>query len=440
MRVTIVAANTFEYDARQLRTARALAGDGHAVTLVGFADVGLAPAETLDGGIELRRIPLDLTVEGAFRPLPPAARRALAGLLGIPAGARSLPPGRPTGLDRLRAPLRRLVEIVAHVRRTGPWTRAVLVAAPPTDVFACKALIALPVIRGAARRRKARFVYDIADIHTEAARLARMPAPFRALVRARERGWMRDAAGLTAVSGGVADEVVRRFGVLRPTVVMNCPPAWRADEPVLRVEDRLRPAAGLPPERRVILYQGGFSVDRGIEELVAALDDPALADLDVAVVCIGYGRLEAWLRAEAARRPGRLAVLAAIAPAELLAFTATADVGFVGQPPRTLNQRLNLANKLFEYMAVGIPAVVARDTAHCELVRREDVGACVEIDDVPGIARACADLLVAADEPAAAEARRARIRGIALARYTWEVQQRDLVALYRRLAGDGAAG
>ncbi len=440
MRVTIVAANTFEYDARQLRTARALAADGHAVTLVGFADTGLAPEERLDGGIVLRRIALDLTVEGAFRPLPARARRFLAGLLGIPAGARALPPDRPRGLDRLRAPLRRLVEIVAHVRRTGPWTRAVLAAAPPTDVFACKALIALPVIRGAARARGARFVYDIADIHTEAARLARMPGSFRALVRARERGWMRDAAGLTAVSDGVADEVVRRFGVPRPTVVMNCPPAWRPDEPVLHVEDRLRPAAGLPAARRVILYQGGFSVDRGIEELVAALDEPALAGQDVAVVCIGYGRLEGWLRSEAARRPGRLAVLGAIAPAELLAFTATADVGFVGQPPRTLNQRLNLANKLFEYMAVGIPAVVARGTAHCELVRREDVGACVEIDDVAGIARACAELLAAVEDPAAAVERRRRIRGIALARYTWEVQQRDLVALYRRLAGAGTDG
>lgn len=439
MRVTIVAANTFEYDARQLRTARALAGDGHAVTLLGFADAGLPPAETLDGGIELRRLPLDLTVDGAFRPLPPAARRALARLIGIPAGARALPPDRARGLDRLRAPLRRLVEVVAHVRRTGPWARAVLAAAPPTDVFACKALIALPVVRAAARRRGARFVYDIADIHTEAARLARMPAPVRAVVRARERGWMRDAAALTAVSDGVADEVVHRFGVVRPTVVMNCPAAWRADEPVLDVVDRLRPAAGLPAGRRVIVYQGGFSVDRGIEELVGALDRPPLAALDVAVVCIGYGRLEGWLRAEAARRPGRLAVLAAIPPAELLAFTASADVGFVGQPPRTLNQRLNLANKLFEYLAVGVPAVVARDTAHCALVRREDVGACVDIDDVDAVARACADLLAAVDDPPAAAARRARIRGTALARYTWEVQQRDLVALFRRLAGDGAA-
>src|SRR5207245_782376 len=121
--------------------------------------------------------------------------------------ATQLPPARPAGLDRFRVPFRRLAEIVAHARRVGPWSAAVLAAVPDADIYACKALIALPVVRAAARRTGGRFVYDIADLHTEAARLARMPAWFRALVRRRERGWMSEAAGLTAVSPDVADEV-----------------------------------------------------------------------------------------------------------------------------------------------------------------------------------------------------------------------------------------
>ena len=56
LKVTIVAANTFQYDARQLRTARGLAGDGHQVTLVGFAGDRAPRARRLDGGIELRRV------------------------------------------------------------------------------------------------------------------------------------------------------------------------------------------------------------------------------------------------------------------------------------------------------------------------------------------------------------------------------------------------
>ena len=432
MRVAIVAANTFQYDARQLRTAAALARDGHQVTLIGLASPGLPGREVLDDGIELRRVLVDGTIASAFRPLPRSFRAGLARVLGFDPAATQLPASRATGLDRLRALLRRLSEIAAHARRVGPWTTAVLGAAPDADVFACKALIALPVVAGAAGRTGGRYVYDIADIHTEAARLARMPGWFRAFVRRRERGWMRGAAALTAVSPGVADDVVRLFGVARPTVVLNCPPAWRPGEDMPARTGRLRTLAGIPPERPIVLYQGGFSVDRGIEELVAALSSPALLATDAVAVFVGYGRLRAWLDEQAARLPGRIVVVDAVRPDELQEHTVDADVGFVGQPPRTLNQRLNLANKFFEYLQAGVPVVVAAGTAHCRLARELDVGPCVDIDDVPGLAAVIAGLLSA--PPEERDHLRRHARAVAMERFTWEVQGRHVVELYRSLA------
>jgi glycosyltransferase involved in cell wall biosynthesis len=438
VKIAFVAANTFQYDARQMRAAGAVAGDGHEVVLVGLAGPGLAPRERLQAGIELRRVVVDGTIASAFRPLPPVVRRALARALGFDPAATQLPPSRATGLDRLRAPLRRLAEIVAHARRVGPWSRAVVEAVPDAEIYSCKALIALPVIRAAARRTGGRFVYDIADIHTEAARLARMPAWFRAIVRGRERGWMREAAGLTAVSPGVADEVSRLFGVERPVVVLNCPPAWRPGVDLPERTGLLRARTGIAPERPIVLYQGGFSVDRGIEELVAALDSPALAGHELAVVFIGYGRLEAWLKAQAAEKPGRVFVLDAIPPDHLQDHTVDADVGYVGQPPRTLNQRLNLANKLFEYLQTAVPVVVAEGTAHCELVRRHSVGSCVDIDRPEAIGAAIASLL---DAPADERERlRRHCREVALADYTWEIQGRNVAELYRMLAAGRPAG
>jgi glycosyltransferase involved in cell wall biosynthesis len=439
VRIAIVAANSVEFDSRLRRTAIALAGDGHDVTIVGFAAPGLPETDVLSGapGVRIVRVALDRRLSEAFRPLPRAARVGLARLLGIDPDATVLPPKGGNGLAGLAAPLRRLVEIAAVVRRTGPWTDLVLRAVPKADVYHAKALIALPVIRGAARAGSARFVYDLADLHTEAARLARMPAWFRGLVRRRERGWIREAAALTAVSDGIADEAVRRFAVARPVVLRNCPLAWRPDEAQPKVPDRLRPAAGLPPERAVILYQGGFSVDRGIEELVAALDATALRDRDVAAVFLGYGRLRDWLASAARARPGRLAVLDAVPPDELPEWTVAADVGYVGLPPRTLNQRLNLANKLFESLMAGVPVVVADGTEHCRVVEAEVVGTCADIDRPEAVAEAVARLLSApADER---ERLRRHCRSVALERYTWEREQAALVELYRALAASAAA-
>lgn len=435
MKVVIVAANTFEYDARQLRTAKALASDGHDVSLVGFAAPGLPDHERLDGGIDLRRVTVDRTIASAFRPLPMRARRWTSRLLGIDPDAIVLSPVRPAGVDRFRAPLRRLAEIVAHVRRVGPWSRAVIAAVPDADVVTCKALIALPVIREVARRTGGRYVYDIADVHTEAARLARMPRWFRALVRRRERQLMRGASALTAVSPGVADEVARRFGVDRPTVVLNTPPAWRPGEALPSRTGRLRDVAGLPPDIDVVLYQGGFSVDRGIEELVAAIEDRALSGRRLAAVFIGYGRLRDWLDQQAARLPGRVAVVDAIPPGELLGYTVDADIGFVGQPPRTLNQRLNLANKWFEYLQAGVPVVVFEGTAHCALTREHDVGLCVDVEDRHAIPIAIARLL--SEGPGERHERRVRARSVGSERYTWEIQGPAVIELYRRLGSDG---
>lgn len=439
MRVTIVAANTFEHDSRLRRAAMALADDGHDVTVVAFAGHDLPTRESLGGtsdraaSVDVRRIDLDRRISGVFRPLSDGPRATLARLIGIDPEATVLPPTPPKGPARLATSLiRRPVEILAVLRRTGPWANLVLEAAPRTDVFHAKALVALPVIRDAAKRSGGAFVYDVADLHTEAARLARMPEWFRRLVRRREGRWVREAAGLTAVSDGVADAAAEAFGVPRPTVVLNCPPAWHPDEELPVAPDLLRPAAGLPPERRVILYQGGLSVDRGIEELLRAMDSPGLRDLDVAAVFLGYGRLAGLLRSEAAARPGRVAVLDAVMPGRLLEWTTSADVAYVGQPPRTLNQRLNLANKLFESLMAGVPVVAAQGTEHCRLITSEGVGACADLDDPDALAATLAGIL---SRPTEERLRLRRLcRAAAMERYRWEVQQDGLVSLYRGLA------
>ena len=126
LKVTIVAANTFQYDARQLRTARALAGDGHQVTLVGFAATGLPARDVLDGGIALRRVPVD--TDDRER-VPPAAERRpprrgaraghRPGCHGVAAdhAARARPPPRAaatTRRDRGARPTRRPVVSGRH--------------------------------------------------------------------------------------------------------------------------------------------------------------------------------------------------------------------------------------------------------------------------------------------------------------------------------------
>jgi glycosyltransferase involved in cell wall biosynthesis len=432
LNITIVAANPFEFDSRFLRSATSLAADGHRLRILGWPGPGLPAKEELAPGVELTRLDIDRRISSALRPLPGAIAGAICKLIRLDPEALVLPPETPNGVDRVLHPFRRTLELVANARRAGPWSDAVVEEAPETDVFHAQSLIVLPVVRDAAGRLGGRFVYDVADYHTEAARLARMPWVIREVVRRRERDWARDGSGFLAVSDPVADLVVRRWGVPRPTILWNCPPAWRADEPGVVESDRIRAATGIEAERPVVLYQGGFSVDRGVEELVAAATQPRLMELGAAVVFMGYGRLETFIAEAVERHPGRIYLLPAVRPDDLMPWTASADVSFVGQPPRTLNQRMNLPNKLFESIMAGVPVVVSEGNEQCRLTRQERIGVCVDIDDPAAIAAASADLLSA--PPDERHDLRAHCREVALSKYTWDHTAVGLIELYRKLA------
>ncbi len=404
--------------------------------VVALAAPGLPADEQIDGGVRVTRVAVDRRITSALRPLPAGLRAAIARLIGLDPSSTILPAVRVRGLDRLRHPLRRSLELAAHVRRVGPWAAAIVAAAPETDVFQTQALPALPVVRSAARRLGGRFVYDFADYQTEAARIAQLPRPLRAIARRSERNLAAAAAGMFAVSGPMADLIAERFKVARPGVLLNCPPLWRADETRPPAATRIRSALGLPEGRRIVLHHGQFKPGRGIEELLAAADQPALRAVDPAIVLLGYGRLRPVLEAAARQRPGRVFILPGVSPDELLDWVASADVCYLGVPPVTLNQRLTIPNKLFESLMAGVPVVAATGTEQARVVERESVGSTVDIRSAAQLAAALVELLSLTHD--AREALRQRCRTLALTTYNWEARSAALVELYGRLAAEGA--
>ncbi len=423
--VAFVTANTFEFDSRHRRAAEALAADGWSVVVVAMAAPHLPAEETFGPGLVVRRPAVDRAVLSAV----PAAFRGLVGrVVGLDAGAERAPPGR----GRVRAVLARGLEILAYRRRVRPWARAAVRAAPDARVFVAKALVALPVVAEAARLTGGRYVYDVADLHIESGRLAALPRPLKAWLGRREAGWVRGAAALLAVTPAMAGEIARRFGVVPPTVVMNARERWRPAEPLPR-PTRLRTAIGvrIPAERDVVIYQGAFRRDQGIDMLLRALAEPRLAERAVTAVFIGFGELEAGLRAKSVEAPDRIVVRAAVPSGELLEWTAGADVAFVGTPPVTRNQTLTTPNKLFEAVMAGVPVVVAAGTATAALVREHGIGAVVEPWTAPALAAAIAGLLEGSRDER--DARRLAIRRVALDRLSWDVERERLLAAFAPL-------
>jgi glycosyltransferase involved in cell wall biosynthesis len=286
----------------------------------------------------------------------------------------------------------------------------------------------LPVGINLHRHLGGALVYDARDLYPDAGNLARLPAPARSVAAAVERRWARAADRVFTVNDGLADILRDRLRCERPLVVLNASPVRAPEGPRPR---RFHDLLALPAETPIVLYQGGFSSGRGIPELIDAMADVPGAHLAV----LGYGPMEADLRARAARPHlgGRVSVLPAVAPGELLDWVASADVVAIPIQGDTPNHRLATPNKLFEALAAGVPVVASDLPGMAPIVRELDAGVLVDPRLPAAIAAGIRALLE--PPPEARAATRSRIRFATAGRYDWPAQFDRLLGEYGRLTG-----
>ena len=421
-RCVLVLPSTAEFDSRTYRIASTLSGRGHDVTVVARLAPGLPANEDHPAGYRIVRVSASAAagLPWPVRSLAGSLRRVAAGASGSAADGSG-----PAAAARAVGGFDRLLAIALTVRAQRLATHR---SAPPADLVHAMAYMGIPIGLDLGRRDRAPVIYDARDIYVDAANLARLPRPARRLFARIERGWARRASRVITVNVPYAEVLAARFGVPMPLVVLNC--AYRR-EPTGSRPRRFHDRLSLEPATRVVLYQGGFSRDRGIEQLIAAL--PALPD--AALVFLGYGPLRAKLEARAAEPElaGRLYVLPAVPPTELVDWVASADIVAMPIQPTTLNHRLTTPNKLFEAMAAGVPVVASDLPGMAAIVRETGCGVLVDPTNPDAIAMAIRGLL---ELPADAREAIGR-RGLEahLATYNWEAQAAVLLAEYGRLTG-----
>jgi glycosyltransferase involved in cell wall biosynthesis len=280
-------------------------------------------------------------------------------------------------------------------------------------------------------RAGGRLVYDSHELFLEAGSVARRPGWARRLLRLQEGQWARAADAVITVNDSIARALTTRYRTRRTVVVRNCPPRWSppASRPRL-----LHEAAGIPRDRPLVLYHGGFLPDRGLTELAMTILEPGLEQ--VHLVYMGFGPEEQHLRNLAAdgRFGDRLHILPAVDPGELLAWVASADVAAMPNLPVTLNERYSTPNKLFESIAAGTPVVSSDMPERRAIVLGDPDGPLGELCDPthPSSIAAAIQRILELPADAAANLRDRCLRAGA-ARLNWERESETLLALFQEL-------
>ena len=226
----------------------------------------------------------------------------------------------------------------------------------------------------------------------------------RSALLAMERRWAQQADAVLTVNAAYAEILAPLLHISTPQIVMNCPERWI---PPMPRPDRIRDTLGIHADVSIVLYQGNLTTDRGIEQSMEAI----LQVPDATLVLMGYGKTREELERQALEPPyvGRVFLLPAVPPDDLLEWTASADILVIAIQPTSLNHRFTTPQKLFEALAVGVPVVAADLPGIAEVVAAVDAGVLCDPTSPDAIAKAIRRVL---DAPADdIEALRARCSG-----------------------------
>lgn len=406
LNVVMFVYNDTQHDARVWREAKTLTDAGFAVLIVGLQTVGASSPEHRPEGRLLR----------------------VGGDDGVAPGDSS--PFRDGGgfVDRARW-LAGYIRTLVRWRDSAARTATELVGSRPT-VWHGHDLPGLMAASAARRIRHGPLVYDSHELFSETGSAARLPWPARSMLRRYEDHLAQQADAVITVNDSIRVELGRRFRS-DPIVVMNCPPLGPEPEPRFKSPLRSRFDLGSRP---VMVHHGGISEGRGILDTVAALNH---LPPEVALVILGNGALVPRLVELAVdpRYRARLFVHPAVSMADVRAWISGADVGVIAFEPINRNNVLGTPNKLFEYMAAGVPSVVSDFPEMRRIIADTGAGVTCEPGQPKSIAAAASNLLF--EEPDRRADRSRRCRAAAVERYNWETEGAKIVDIYRAVVTSG---
>lgn len=191
---------------------------------------------------------------------------------------------------------------------------------------------------------------------------------------------------------------------------------------------KMRNELGLPDDKKIIVLQGsGINVDRGGEEAVKAMEYINNALL----LIIGSGDVINELKqlSEQEKIKGKVIFKGKLPYAEMLEYTAVADIGISFDKDTNINYRFSLPNKIFDYIQCGIPVLASRLPEIEKIINEYHVGDFIENHEPKHIAEKLNEIFVSAEKQNVWKTNCERAAKI----LNWENEEEKLMTIFHSL-------
>lgn len=246
------------------------------------------------------------------------------------------------------------------------------------DVILAADLPMLPVAAEVAVQSKAKLIYDSHELYCEQEFSAQEKKKWQVI----EKKYIGACDAVITINESIASELKKRYSLPKVHVILN---ADKVASHKPERKDLIRSQLSLGKNQRIVLFQGGFSADRNLENLVLAMQHVAN---DIVLVMLGDGVLKKRLKRLADKHcPGRVIFIPAVPQDELLDYTASADLGLIPYQANCLNNYLCTPNKLFEFIAAGLPILASDLPELRRFVKEKEIGEVADLSRPEAIAK-----------------------------------------------------
>lgn len=240
------------------------------------------------------------------------------------------------------------------------------------DIYLAADVYTLPLITIFAKLRKKRLYYDCRELYPFLAGL-RNKKYTQLIIRLVERLFIGSAEAVIATGPMDAQFIQHYYKITNTLVLRNMPKLRSVTEKV-----NLRSKLNIPDESVMLLYQGVIFEGRGIQKTIEAL--PSIPGVHFVLLGSGNKTNDYKNLAERLNVSDRVHFIGTVPQSELINYTIEADLGLSLIENISLSYYYALPNKMFEYIAAGVPLISSSLPQMKGIVDEYHVGWVIDIE------------------------------------------------------------